>query len=293
LCRNDRGNRHDSGAFGKARSMIEVIATGPLATVQDLGRPGYQHLGVPRSGAADQRAHRLANRLVGNAETAATIEFTLGGLQLRLPNPATLALTGAYCPGGPDWQVALTVPAGFRLTLASPPTGLRSYLAVRGGIAAEPVLGSRATDLLSGLGPPVLRAGTTLPIGTEIAGEPSGERAPEPANGGPIAVLPGPRADWFSDPYRLFDQAWTVTPESNRIGVRLAGNPLHRSRAGELPSEATLPGAIQVPPSGLPIVLFRDAPVTGGYPVIGVLPVQELDRLAQLRPGDRLRLLRT
>jgi biotin-dependent carboxylase-like uncharacterized protein len=271
--------------------MIEVIATGALATVQDLGRAGYQHLGVPRSGAADQRAHRLANRLVGNAETAATIEFTLGGLQIRLRDPATLALTGAYCPGGPDWQAALTVPAGFRLTLGSPPAGLRSYLAVRGGIATEPVLGSRATDLLAGLGPPVLEPGGMLPIGTEVAGEPSGERAPEPQDAGPLRALPGPRADWFSDPYRLFDQAWTVTPESNRIGIRLTGNPLHRSRVEELPSEATLPGAIQVPPNGLPIVLFRDAPVTGGYPVIAVLPAAELDRLAQLRPGDQLRLL--
>jgi biotin-dependent carboxylase-like uncharacterized protein len=272
--------------------MIELIATGPLATVQDLGRPGYQQLGVPRSGAADQRAHRLANRLVGNAETAATIEFTLGGLRLQLHDPATIALTGAYCPGGPDWQLALTVPAGYRLALEPPARGLRSYLAVRGGIAVEPVLGSWATDLLSGLGPAVLAAGATLPVGADTVGEPSGERAPEPAgDAGPLEVLPGPRTDWFSDPYRLFDQAWTVTPESNRIGVRLAGNPLHRGRVDELPPEPTLPGAIQVPPNGLPIVLFRDAPVTGGYPVIGVLRTADLDRLAQQRPGDQLRLL--
>jgi biotin-dependent carboxylase-like uncharacterized protein len=279
--------------------MIEVIAPGPLATVQDLGRPGYQQLGVPWSGAADQRAHRLANRLVGNAETAATVEFTLGGLQIRLHDPATLAFTGAYCPGGPDWQLALTVPAGCRLTLQAPARGLRSYLAVRGGIAVQPVLGSRSTDLLSGLGPAVLTAGTMLPIGTDTIAEPSGELVPapsgelvpKPADAGPLEVLPGPRTDWFSDPYRLFDQAWTVTPESNRIGIRLAGNPLHRSRAGELPPEPMLPGAIQVPPNGLPIVLFRDAPVTGGYPVIGVLRTADLDRLAQQRPGDQLRLL--
>jgi biotin-dependent carboxylase-like uncharacterized protein len=276
--------------------VIEVIATGPLAAVQDLGRPGYQHLGVPRSGAADRRAHRLANRLVGNAETAATIEFTLGGLRIRLAQAATIAFTGAYCAGGPGWQVAATVPAGCLLALEPPATGLRSYLAVRGGIAVEPVLGSRATDLLSGLGPPVLTAGMMLPVGSETDGEPSGELAPEPAtalgNLGTVAVLPGPRTDWFSDPYRLYDQAWTVTPESNRIGIRLAGNPLHRSRSGELPPEPMLPGAIQVPPNGLPIVLFRDAPVTGGYPVIGVLPDSELDRLAQLRPGERVHLVR-
>lgn len=274
--------------------MIEVIATGPLATVQDLGRPGYQQLGIGRSGAADRRAHRLANRLVGNSESAATIEFTFGGLAIRLHQPATIALTGAYCPGGPDWQAALTVPAGQRLAVAPPSAGLRSYLAVRGGVAVEPVLGSRATDVLSGLGPPVLMPGVLLPVGTEVAGEPSGETVtgtglPGTADAA-ITVLPGPRTDWFTRPDQLYQRAWTVLPESNRVGIRLSGEPLDRCRFGELHPEPMLPGAIQVPPSGLPIVLFRDAPVTGGYPVIGVLPAAELDRLAQLRPGDRLRL---
>jgi biotin-dependent carboxylase-like uncharacterized protein len=268
--------------------VIEVLATGPLATVQDLGRPGYQQLGIGRSGAADQRAHRLANRLVGNAETAGTIEFTLGGLVIRLLQPATVAFTGASC--ALDWNVALTLPAGARLATGPARAGLRSYLAVRGGIAVEPVLGSRATDLLSGLGPPVLTAGAVLPVGADVAGEPSGELAPEPvASDGPLRVLPGPRTDWFSDPAELFGRTWTVQPDSNRIGVRLAGEPLARSRLDELPPEPMLPGAIQVPPSGQPIILFRDAPVTGGYPVIGVLPGEELDRVGQLRPGDQLR----
>jgi biotin-dependent carboxylase-like uncharacterized protein len=270
--------------------VIEVLATGPLATVQDLGRSGYQQLGIGRSGAADQRTHRLANRLVGNAETAATIEFTLGGLVIRLLGPATVALTGAPCAGAPDWNVALTLPAGARLATGPARSGLRSYLAVRGGIAVEPVLGSRATDLLSGLGPPALAVGVVLPVGADIAGEPSGELAPDPtAPSGSIRVLPGPRTDWFSDPAELFGRSWTVQPDSNRIGVRLAGEPLSRSRLGELPPEPMLPGAIQVPPSGQPIILFRDAPVTGGYPVIGVLPGEELDRVGQLRPGDQLR----
>jgi len=270
--------------------MIEVLATGPLATVQDLGRFGYQHLGVARSGAADLGAHRLANRLVGNAETAATIEITSGGLAVRLSTTATIALAGAPCPGAPGWQVAVTVPAGCRFALGPAESGLRSYLAVRGGIAVEPVLGSRATDLLSGLGPPVLAVGTQLAIGTDTAGSPAGEPAPAPApSTAPVRVLPGPRTDWFTDPSELFDRSWTVQPDSNRIGVRLAGSPLRRSRPGELPPEPMLPGAIQVPPSGQPIVLFRDAPVTGGYPVIGVLPAAELDRIGQLRPGDQLR----
>jgi biotin-dependent carboxylase-like uncharacterized protein len=270
--------------------MIEVLATGPLATVQDLGRLGYQQLGVARSGAADLRAHRLANRLVGNGENAATIEITAGGLTVRLHAAATIALTGAPCAGAPGWQVALTLPAGHRLALGAAERGLRSYLALRGGIAVEPVLGSRATDLLSGLGPPVLTAGTTLAVGADIAGEPAGEPAPQPMpSAAGIRVLPGPRPDWFADPAELFGEPWTVQPESNRIGIRLAGTPLRRSRSGELAPEPMLPGAIQVPPSGQPIILFRDAPVTGGYPVIGVLPAVELDRVAQLRPGDAVR----
>jgi allophanate hydrolase subunit 2 len=128
-----------------------------------------------------------------------------------------------------------------------------------------------------------------LPVGVEVSGEPSGAVGQISDAASAVEVLPGPRADWFTDPHRLFNQVWTVQPESNRVGIRLAGEPLRRGRTGELPPEPILPGAIQVPPNGLPIVLFRDAPVTGGYPVIGVLPTSELDRMAQLRSGNPLR----
>jgi len=270
--------------------VIEVLAAGPLATVQDLGRPGYQPLGVGRSGAADRSAHRLANRLVGNLETAATVEITLGGLSIRLLAPATVALTGAPCPGGPAWNAPVSLPAGSRVSLAAPAAGLRSYLAVRGGFAVPAVLGSRSTDLLAGLGPLALAAGVRLPVGAEVAGEPAGEpAAPRPVRSGPVRVLPGPRQHWLDDPAELYGQVWTVRPDSNRIGIRLAGRPVRR-RAGELPTEPTLPGAIQLPPDGLPIILFRDGPVTGGYPVVGVLAEAELDRIGQLRPGDAVRL---
>lgn len=269
--------------------MIELISTGPFACYQDLGRPGYQELGVSRSGAADQAAHRLANRLVGNAESAATIEFLLGGLEILLPDAATIAFTGARCDGV-AWSAAVSLPAGRRLRLGPPTTGLRSYLAIRGGFSAPPVLGSRSTDILSGLGPPALVAGDRLAIGDEIVGDPAGDAPPRPSSGLPIKVVLGPRADWFADPAALFDQPWTVGDDSNRIGIRLDGPPLARRDQAELPSEPTLPGAIQVPPNGRPIVLFRDAPVTGGYPVIGVVHSTELDRLAQLRPGDSLAL---
>ncbi|MEO7260929.1 MAG: biotin-dependent carboxyltransferase family protein [Jatrophihabitantaceae bacterium] len=283
--------------------MIEVLSPGPLATVQDLGRPGLADLGVSRSGAADRTALRLANRLVGNDETAAGIEITFGGLRLRLAGAATVAFTGARCElsghrGG--WNAALSCPAGSVLALGAPLTGLRSYLAVRGGLAVEEVLGSRATDTLSGLGPAVLLAGRQLRLGTAAAGEPGdvgGEAAFEPPAGIPtLRLAAGPRADWFTSESlsRLYDSSWQVRPDSNRIGTRLAGPTLRvrpdaERAVAELPSEPTLPGAIQVPSDGQPIVLGPDAPVTGGYPVIAVLPGAELDLLAQLRPGSTLR----
>jgi len=267
--------------------MIEILETGPLATVQDLGRPGYAALGVPRSGAFDRAALQLANRLVGNPDDAAAVEVTLGGLHLLLRDAATVALTGAACPGAPDRDVAVSLPAGARIRLGTPATGLRSYLAVRGGIAVAPVLGSRSTDTLSGLGPAPLRPGQLLPVGA-AAGVVSGASGlPRPA--GPLTVRFGPRDDWFTPSARrlLLDAEWTVRSESDRVGLRLAGPPLERVRPGELPSEPTLPGAVQVPPDGRPIVFGPDAPVTGGYPVLAV--VTDLDAAAQLRPGDRVR----
>ncbi|NUR91998.1 MAG: allophanate hydrolase subunit 2 family protein, partial [Nonomuraea sp.] len=143
--------------------MIEVIAPGPYATVQDLGRPGYAHLGVPRSGAADAWSLRLANRLVGNREDAAGVEVTFGPARLRFREGAWVALAGA--PAEARMGVPFWVPAGGELRLATPEWGLRTYVAVRGGIAVDPVLGSRSTDSLSGLGPEPLRAGTLLPVG--------------------------------------------------------------------------------------------------------------------------------
>jgi biotin-dependent carboxylase-like uncharacterized protein len=279
--------------------MIELLATGPLATVQDLGRTGLADLGVSRSGAFDRGALRLANRLVGNDESAAGIEFTLGGLVLRLADAATLAFTGARCAlsghrGG--WNAALSCPAGSVIFTGTPATGLRSYLAVRGGLAVAPVLGSRSTDTLSGLGPAALHAGQELAVGTAAPGAPC-DFAGDPGPATPtLRLAAGPRAGWFEPDCvgRLFDSPWLVRPDSNRIGTRLSGPPLRlrpeaERAAAELPSEPTLPGAVQVPPDGQPIVLGPDAPVTGGYPVIAVLPAAGLDVLAQVRPGGALR----
>lgn len=291
--------------------VIEVVRPGPFAIVADLGRPGYGHLGVPRSGAADLDSLRLANRLVGNREGAAAVELTLGGAALRFAGPAWVALTGAPAPvrvgRGPDpgprpgpaddsgLGVPFAVPAGATLTLGTPAAGLRSYLAVRGGVAVPPVLGSRSCDTLSGLGPAPLRAGDRLPLGSPAACGPIvADVAPlADAAAGPaeLRVVAGPRDDWFTPEalHRLRTAVYQVTSDSNRSGLRLSGPDLPRARPGELPSEGMPLGALQVPPSGQPILFLADHPATGGYPVIAVVAAADVGRAAQLRPGDTVR----
>ncbi len=278
--------------------MIEVLSPGPLATIQDLGRPGQAALGVGPSGAADRGALRLANRLVGNSEATAAIEATLGGLRLRFEAPALIACTGAIGPASVDGRAVgmnapIQVPAGAEVRLDQSSTGLRRYLAVRGGIDVPAVLGSRSTDLHSGIGPPPLEAGTRLPIGRLTVGFPHVDVAPVASNpaGMVLTALRGPRDDWFTSASlaALTDQVWTVSPDSNRIAVRLTGPALRRVITGELPSEGLLRGAIQVPPNGQPVLFLADHPVTGGYPVIAVVDEAGVDRAAQIRPGDVVR----
>ncbi|MEU8396082.1 biotin-dependent carboxyltransferase family protein [Nonomuraea sp. NPDC048892] len=271
--------------------MIEVLSPGPYATVQDLGRPGLAHLGVPCSGAADAPSLRLANRLVGNPEELAAIELTFGAARLRFLDAAWVALAGAPLVSGADMGVPIWVPAGGELRLGTTVWGLRTYLAVRGGIAVEPVLGSRSTDSLSGLGPEPLRAGTLLPVGPP-SGVISVDLAPQPEpRPAVLRVLPGPRDDWFVPGAlaALCGRTYTVSQDSNRVGVRLSGPELARVREGELPSEGMVTGAVQVPPSGQPIVFLADHPPTGGYPVIAVVRGADLPVAAQLRPGDEVR----
>lgn len=266
--------------------MIEIVSPGALATVQDLGRSGQAYLGVPRSGAFDRGAYRLANRLVGNPDGAAVIEATLG-LAFRVDTATTVACTGAEC-AGIDWYTAITLTAGTTVSLRPPRAGLRSYIALRGGIDAAPVLGSRSTDVFAGLGPPPLRAGDQLAIGAEPATPVLGATAPPATLLSALSITLGPRDDWFTPGAHtsLVTTRWTVRPDSNRIGIRLDGPPLERRVNDELPSEPTLPGALQVPTDGQPIVFGPDGPVTGGYPVIAVLDGASLDAAAQLRPGD-------
>ena len=270
--------------------MITVVRAGPLTTVQDLGRPGYAHLGVPRSGALDMPALRLANSLVGNPPATAGLETTLLGCALRFSRAARVAVTGASALvklDGVEVSGVLDVPAGSVLDVGKATVGVRSYVAVAGGIAVEPVLGSRSTDTLSGLGPPRLSNGMELPVGDASAATGWAEREAPPSEDLVLRVRLGPRDDWFEDAAELFGAAYTISPVSNRVGARLAGPALRRRRSGELPSEGIVLGAIQVPADGQPLIFLADHPTTGGYPVVGV--VADVTPLAQARPGTTVR----
>lgn len=278
--------------------MIEIIAPGPLCTVQDLGRSGWAHLGVGSSGAADRSSHRLANRLVGNPVDCATLECTFGGLRVRFDEAVYVALAGADCPATTDpyhpvgHGQAVALAAGTELVLGAPRTGLRTYLAVRGGVDAPLIMGSRSTDLLNGLGHPPLVVGDRVGIGADPGTEmPVHHAPPRPSDDSPIALWPGPRHHWFTAAAHraLTGAAYDVLGTSNRIGTRLQGVALERSVVHELPSEGLIEGAVQVPNDGQPLIFLADHGVTGGYPVIAVVDPADIGRVAQARPGERLR----
>ncbi|GAB3547648.1 urea amidolyase family protein [Arthrobacter tumbae] len=364
----------DDGATRTAAAgpSLEVLIPGPQSLIQDLGRPGLGDLGVSASGAADTASARQANRLVGNKPGDAVVECVLGGLAVRAQGELTLALAGAPVPArierqhGDGQHGDRTAPMytpfalhdGESLHLDLPDAGLRTYLGVRGGIDVAPVLGSRSTDLMSGIGPAILAQGTVLPVGdvehenppVELAGHTPNAQAfgvcptnstrrivgaPETSTLPPdilerretvtLRITTGPRQDWFTPESQaaLTEHSWTVTAESNRIGVRLGlpiewapttaqspenpssaptrsgetgggetgTQPLERARTEELPSEGVVAGSLQVPPSGLPVLFLADHPVTGGYPVIGVVAPADLPAAAQLPPGTTVRFI--
>lgn len=283
-------------------AWLEVVRSGLLTTVQDRGRPGHAAVGLTESGAADRAAHDAANRLVGNHPSAATLEVTGGGLVVRSVGETLVAVTGArvevFVGDRPVGDYAM-IRLGHHevLRLGTPSEGLRTYLAVRGGIDVPEVLGSRATDTLSGTGPDPVRTGDCLMVGA-LAGElPTEDQIPPPApvpDPAPLRVRPGPRDDWFTPAslHALLHETWTVTPQLDRIGIRLRGpGSLHRARHGELPTEGMVAGSLQVPPDGRPVLFLADHPVTGGYPVIAVVVAADLPVAAQLRPGNRVRFV--
>ncbi len=281
-------------------TTLEILRTGPLALVEDLGRTGKAHLGVTRSGAADRRSHTLANRLVANPDDRATVEITLGGFAARVRGgEADIAVTGADTDpainGKPFGTNSIhRVHDGDVIALGTPYTGMRSYLAVRGGIDVRPVLGSRSYDVMSAIGPHPLRPGDLLEVGAHTGEYPELDQAPVASIGGQLLdlrVIPGPRTDWFVDPDALIHNVWVASEHSDRVGMRLTGTPmLYRWPDRQLPSEGATRGAIQVPPNGLPVILGPDHPVTGGYPVAGVIVDADIDKVAQIRPGQAVRL---
>jgi biotin-dependent carboxylase-like uncharacterized protein len=260
--------------------VLIVERAGPLLSVQDLGRAGYAHLGVPHSGAADRAALIRANRMVRNPDGAAGLESTLVGSRLRAEADLVVALTGAVA------ERALAVDAGEQLIVPDARDGVRVYLAVAGGIEVPAVLGSRSFDALSRLGPAPLVAGDRLPIGAQRGDGRAAE--PAPPRVAVLALQVGPRADRVD--LTAFPSEYVVTPRSNRVGVRLDGPALPHRVASELPSEGLVRGAVQVPPDGQPVIMLADHPTTGGYPVIGVVPERQMATVAQLRPGDRITL---
>lgn len=279
---------------------LEILRTGPLAVIEDLGRPGLAHLGVGRSGAADRRAHTLANRLVANPDDRATIEVTFGGFAARVRGgDVDIAVTGADTNPDVDGKLFGTnsirhVRNGQVISLGTPRAGLRTYLAVRGGVCVSPVLGSRSYDVMSSIGPSPLQSGDVLPVGEHTDDYPELDQAPVAAISEHLVellVVPGPRDNWLADPDALVHTVWMASNRSDRVGMRLEGRPLqHRWPDRQLPSEGATRGAIQVPPNGLPVILGPDHPVTGGYPVVGVVADEDIDRAAQVRPGQYVRL---
>jgi KipI family sensor histidine kinase inhibitor len=274
---------------------ITLVRPGLLTTVQDLGRAGLRSEGVPLSGAADPFALRVANLLAGNPEDAAGLEVMLAGPELEFEEETVVAVAGADFEGAPAWR-AIRIAAGQRLAFGECLRGCRAYIAVSGGIATEPVLGSRSTYLRGGFGGwegRALRAGDRLPVGRPSGAPPRlggivspGIRpgySPAPT----LRVVPGPQAPEFGP--ELFDATFAVGRQSDRMGLRLEGPELARKAGHELASSAVTPGTVQIPPDGRPIVLLADGQTIGGYPQAAVVAAVDLPLAAQLRPGDRVR----
>lgn len=282
---------------------LGVLDAGPLTTVQDLGRAGQLRVGIPPSGPMDRDAFVLANRLVGNPDGAAGLECTLAGPRLEFEDARWVAVTGAdvavTLAGAemPRW-VSFRVPAGGVLKIGAARAGVRAYLAIAGGMATPPVLGSRATYLrgaLGGLEGRALRKGDVLPLGSAPCG--AGERRVRteriPAHGGEpdIATILGPQADRFTAAgiAALFEGPYEMLAQSDRMGARFKGPRIEHTRGHDIISDGIALGAIQVIGDGQPIVLLVDRQTAGGYTKIGAVCSYEIGRVGQIKPGGRLR----
>lgn len=287
-------------------AALTVLRPGMLTTVQDLGRWGYQHEGVPVSGPMDAYAHRLANRLVGNPDTAAAMEATLIGPELQADAEVVCAVSGGAFEisvngAAVSMNVAFTVPAGARLRVGNRLAGARVSIAVRGGIDVAPVFGSRATSLISRMGPfdgRALKAGDVLAIGLPAMSDldARADRKPKsgprplrlPEGGARLRVIMGPHDAMFTAAAleTFLNAKFVITPQSNRMGYRLEGPRLAHAGGADILSDATPIGSIQVPASGQPILLMADRQTTGGYPKIATVISADLPVAGQLAPGD-------
>lgn len=300
-----------AAAAGSAGSAIEVVAIGLPVLFQDRGRPGLVSQGIGRSGAADLTSFAAANRLVGNPDNTVVLEMTLGGLSFRLRGQGVMAMTGAeakisVATGKGDaievaHHQAFAVEDGDVVTVGTVMSGMRSYLSVRGGFDIAAVLDSRATDMLAQIGPEPLKVGEVIQIcdvavGASVAlSDGLAFEMPKADETVCLDVVLGPRTDWFTPDAvaRFLAQDWRVSPQTSRVGMRLEGEPLERSIVSELPSEATIRGAIQVPASGQPVLFLVDHPLTGGYPVIANVAAHHLDLAGQIPVGTRIRFVAT
>lgn len=291
------------------RPYLEVIASALPALVQDLGRPGHAAIGVTASGALDRESFKRANAVAGNLPDLAALEIAFGHFAFKCSDDTVIAFAGAPAQititrasgeiVDAAMNEAISLKSGDRVKLGYPTLGVRTYLAVRGGLAVAKMLGSASRDVLAGLGPEPIVRGAILAVGRESSmkvhrkiDEISVPALPASGDEVVLDIFEGPRADWFTDDafQRLCNQPWRVTPQSNRVGLRLRGEKtLTRRFERELPSEGMVSGAIQVPHDGQPVLLLGDHPVTGGYPVIAVVAEHHLDLAGQIPPGVAIR----
>lgn len=314
----------DTVRYRQVRERVEVVKTAPtsgaepslpaltimdpglLTVIEDRGRPGHGSLGVTDSGTADRENAAGANLAVGNDFATPVLE-NIGGMQLSALVETVIAVTGAAAAltvNGREKPLStpVLVVAGDEITVEPPNVGMRSYLALRSGIAAEQVLGSSSYDALAGIGPAPLKSGDTIKMRRARPGVVDTTvtnavrvRLRDARTQGVLRCVPGPRADWFLGGLPTLEQTpWTVTPHSNRVGLRLEGADgvtIERTREGELPSEGMVAGSVQIPPNGQPVVFLRDHPITGGYPVIATVVPEDIDIAGQLPPGGTVKFV--
>ena len=279
-------------------SSITFSQASGFITLQDQGRIGFANIAVPTSGAFDQSAHHLGNRLVGNFPEVCSIESLRGTFKFLADTDLVIAVTGAAASvqiNGREHEMSRAVYIAANSTVAIKPgsMGLRTYIAIRGSISGDSVMGSNSYDELSQIGTPPIKAGDQLSIGNQVSGSISGDYFPNFAVSGQAEIeleaMPAPRWSGFINGQTLFDTEYQVTESSNRVGMRLSGPELIWNSKERLASEGVVTGAIQIPVDGMPLIFGPDHPTTGGYPVIAVVSRNSLNLLAQSAPGTKVR----